>query len=159
MNNEKNEKISQEAQDNKAGRKRPLWWLRGKLTPLPWVGGRYPREGQWARVDRARTIAVEQDKLCLVCGEPFAYGEWQHRIYGLVNGEPSDTAGWSFFGEAPSPTYGHPSCLLKAVTYCPHLIGQPYPVCDANQVKLDRDQLKELVKAEKTRLAKRKVAA
>jgi hypothetical protein len=138
-----NTKLAQQAMENPAGWKRPLWWLKGKLAPIPWVGGLYPRLNEWKRVQDDRAIAVEVNKLCLMCGEGFATTkDWDDRVYALIEGfYASDEVGIT-----PSPTHGHASCILKAVTFCPHLVQYEYPACDADGIRLNREDLKRLAK-------------
>jgi hypothetical protein len=142
-----NEKLAQEAGDNRAGWKRPLWWLGGKLAPVPWVGGKYPRQNIWQRVQGDLALAAKRHRLCLMCGEGFESAKaWDNRVYALISG----LAGSDEVGITPSPTFGHPSCILKAVTFCPHLLAYKYPACDSHGRRLDREALKELARLEKT---------
>src|SRR5262245_12379438 len=151
-----NEKIAHDARANEAGYKRPQWWLDGKLAPVPWVGGQFPSQNQWKRVQTDRAFAVEDHQLCLMCGEGFVEGEWQHRVYALVQGFFAS----DFVHPTPSPTFGHPSCILKAVTFCPHLkfYEEKYDVAasTAEGTSITKTELKELAKQEHERLAKLK---
>lgn len=125
---------------NPTGKKRPvLKGPDGRMTPVPWVGGDGPENGQWNFINSLRADRAEQDHLCIVCGNHRG-DDW---VYALLNGHPSDVA-W------PSPTYGHPECILKAVLYCPHLKSQEYPAMLQDRVtKITTDELKEIVKAKK----------
>lgn len=137
---------------NTKGFPRPNLPLNGKNTPLPWVGGNYPEEEQWARVDTVRAYGSEVDKLCIVCGldlppeNPKADKD-DDFIFMLVNGEDySETTGLSLFGQLPSPTWVHPKCGRIAALFCPHLKRQEYPAMRQNGQRLSQEELSELAK-------------
>lgn len=127
------------AWDNIKGLKRPLWFFKDALMPLPWVGGNHPANGEWARVDEDRAQLVEILHLCLVCGVEL---DWGNRVYGMVSGSAYDSAG--FFG-VPSATFAHPECLLKAATFCPHLKNVTWPAMLPDGTQLTHEELKTLV--------------
>lgn len=136
---------------NPRGKKRPvLKGPSGRMTPVPWVGGSQPYYDRWAAIDASRALDAQYNKLCVVCGL-YRGDDW---VYALLNGEPYDSTSDAmtilFGGGSPSPTYGHPECILKAVLYCPHLKNQEYPAMLQDRVtKINTDQLKEIVKAKK----------
>lgn len=143
------EKIAKD--ENTKGRKRPV--LRGpwgKMIPVPWVGGGFPGTNQWKRVDAYRSNEAEREHLCIVCGEHRG-DNW---VYAALNGETvSDHSGFSMFGQLPSPTYGHPGCILKAVLFCPHFKNLEYPaMMKDKKTRLTVDDLKTLAKEEKKQL-------
>lgn len=134
---------------NYKGKKRPQHrGVNGKMTPVPWVNGGFPFIGEWVRVDSDRAEAAEVRHLCIVCGEHRG-DDW---VYAAMNGKMvSDTAN-SMFG-IPSPTYGHPECILKAVLFCPHLKKQGYPAMKQDGLtKLSEDDLKQIVREQKKKL-------
>lgn len=128
---------------NGKGKKRPvLRGPNGRMTPVPWIGGEGPEMGWWAFINSDRAAQSENGKLCIVCGLERG-DDW---VYALLNGEPSDLIQDGFFGP-PSPTFGHPECILKAVLYCPHLKKQEYPAMKQDRVtKLTTEELKKIVK-------------
>lgn len=136
---------------NPSGRRRPI--LVGpdnRNTPVPWLGGIGPKRGEWKYVDFERANQATHDKLCIICGEDRG-DNW---VYGLLSGRPSDEAApyASIFGGAPAPTYGHPSCILKAALYCPHLKRQEHPAMTQDKTKLTLEDLKKMAKEEKKSL-------
>lgn len=138
---------------NTRGTKRPL--LRapsGRMTPVPWVGGGFPGTNEWKRVDGDRASVAERDHLCIVCG----LDRGDNWVYAALNGETvSDHAGFSLFGELPSPTYGHPGCILKAVLFCPHFKNLEYPAMKQDRrTPLTVDNLKTMIAEEKKKLDK-----
>jgi hypothetical protein len=131
---------------NPKGRKRPvLIGPNGKMTPVPWVGGDYPQEGNWAKVDHYRASEAEESLLCIVCGQPLS----KDFVYALLNGRAYNGA--EFLG-SPSPTYGHPECILKACLFCPHLQKQQYPAMTNDKIDLTLNDLKRLVQDKKKAL-------
>jgi hypothetical protein len=129
--------------DNKAGYPRPIGDRNGQNTPMPWVGGNYPNEGEWQRVNTFRAIESEEAKLCIVCGLPlpsdFVWMLVQSVMY-------SDTAGLPVLDELPSPTWVHPKCGKIAATFCPHLKSEMYPALTQNGHKLTHAELTDLAR-------------
>ena len=144
--------IDQANELNPAGKKRPV--LRGpsgRMTPVPWIGGVDVALGEkFSYIDSGRANKAENEKLCIVCGTHRG-NDW---VYGLLGGKPHDYVDHDpvsrIFGGSPSPTYGHPECILKAALYCPHLQNQEYPaMLQDRQTKLTVEDLKALVKDKK----------
>lgn len=113
-------------QPNYAG-KRPIERLDGKPTPVPWVMGKYNREGiVWKFVDPERADEAGDYRLCVICGEDV---DWDSRLYALINERVfSDKrtlrSGLDILiGGVPAPTFGHPRCVLMTVLHCPHFKG------------------------------------
>lgn len=136
--------------ENPKGNKRPvLPGPDGRMTPVPWIGGDFPFEGTWKGINGKRANEAEGFHLCIICGLHRG-DDW---VYALLNGEPADegTPVSSIFGGPPSPTYGHPECILKAVLFCPHLKKQEYPAMTQDKkTKLTTDDLKKIVKEKKS---------
>lgn len=135
---------------NPAGRHRPVERMNGKPTPVPWLMGNYDRDHmQWARMYSPRTIEAEVDHLCIVCGE---HVDRADQVYGLVGGSiKSDHRTDPFerlFGVSeglPTPTWGHPRCILTAALHCPHLKAEKY-VAEIHGVRVTADQLAKYVR-------------
>lgn len=131
---------------NPAGRKRPVMdGPDGRKTPSPWIAGAGTSLGQWSYVDSERARDADSNSKCIVCGE----NRGDNWVYALMNGKPSDSVGDAVFSP-PSPTYGHPNCILQAVLYCPHLKRQEYPAMTQDKTALiSVDRLKELARDER----------
>jgi hypothetical protein len=129
---------------NPAGFPRPVHPRLGKNTPMPWVGGEKPYEGRWAGIDLHRAEDAGNQGLCIICGERVG-PDW---LYALLSGRPFDRRSNAFdifFGVgSPSPTFGHPKCVLIAATFCPHLRRQEHPAQTQDGRKLTHEELKEL---------------
>lgn len=129
---------------NERGKRRPVIpGPDGTRMPVMWVSGIEPYEGKWQTLDHDRATEVENEHLCLVCG----LHRGDNWVYALLRGQPLDHRSFWF---SPSATYGHPSCILKAVLFCPHLKAQEYPAMKQDKVtRLSVDDLKELARLEK----------
>lgn len=140
---------------NPAGKKRPV--MRGpdgRMTPVPWIADdRIHNGGKFSNVDYNRADQATHNHLCIVCGTDRG-DDW---VYGLLHGKPFDAPTYYptfiFESGSPSPTFGHPECILKAVLYCPHLKEQEYPAMTQDKrTKLTLDDLKNLTKNSKKEL-------
>lgn len=100
--------------DNPAGRRRPLIDYDGRKYPIPWSMG--IGVSDLSKIDPKRAMRVEQQGLCLVCGEPNDETRVFATFFGM-NG--SDRR--KILGGPPIPTWGHAECILKAALFCPHL--------------------------------------
>ncbi len=134
-------------QINRKGFPRPTLPMNGKNTPLPWVGGTKPEDGEWASTYQPRAKEAEAERLCIVCGLELS----DDFIYMLVDSEiSSDHVGteWDVVlgTYTPSPTFVHPKCGQIASLFCPHLKREKYPAQTQNGRKLTHDQLKDLAR-------------
>jgi hypothetical protein len=136
--------------NNDKGYPRPVLDRNGQNTPVPWVGGDYPQDGEWASVSSTRAERAELDKLCIVCGETltdnFIYmmtkiGEWSNHAPTIIE---------RLFQEAmPSPTWVHPKCGQIAATFCPHLKSAQYPAITQDGQKLTHQELADLARTDR----------
>lgn len=134
---------------NPVGRQRPIAnGPNGHKIPVPWIGGIGPQEGSWSYVESRRAREADDKRLCVVCGLNLGTN-W---VYALFQGAPYDSVGDGIYCP-PSPTYGHPNCILIAVLYCPHLKNQEYPAMTQDRLtKLSVDDLKVLAREERKTL-------
>lgn len=102
-----------------------------KTLPVPYSSGNGMFVKDWARVSRPRSHEIAENNLCVVCGEHRG-NDW---VWALLFGEPKNIA-------KPSPTYGHPRCILLACMFCPHLKNQRYPAMLQDGRKITVDELR-----------------
>lgn len=149
--NERRRNAQHETADefNPVGRQRPIAnGPNGHKTPVPWIGGVGPQEGNWSYVEGRRAKQADANNLCLVCGLKLE-ANW---VYALFQGQPYDSIRDGFY-TPPSPTYGHPNCILTAALYCPHLKKQEYPAMTQDRLtKLSVDDLKVLAREDRKTL-------
>jgi hypothetical protein len=130
---------------NHKGFPRPVLPMKGKNTPIPWVGGTAPEEGAWAAIDSNRAMDAEVDRLCLVCGLELP----DDYVFLLAFDQKADMVGISIGGLSlglPSPTWAHPKCANVAALFCPHLKSEEHPAETQNGQKLTHDDLRELAR-------------
>lgn len=140
---------------NPAGFKRPLEDFHGKRLPVPWVTGTGPSLGQWKKIDGDRAREVEEDLLCLVCGEPrgenWVYGNLQFSgMRSMGHSKRAVSSVDTFMGRPPSATFGHPKCILTAAINCPHLQAQTHPASLPDGTLLTVEDLRKLIHEERT---------
>ena len=152
--NSKEWQAYQEATTNAPGRRRPTCPLDGKQAPVPYVGGKFPSLGSWARIDDARAEQIEEDLLCVMCGKPRGTN-W---LYAAINGQgfdhrTADPFMRIFGGGVPSATFGHPNCIYQASLYCPFLKKSDYPALTQAKRPISRKELGRLAAQERSTAA------
>jgi hypothetical protein len=117
---------------------------RGRAIVLAHEAGHALTWDRWAGIDFHRAEDAGNQGLCIICGERVG-PDW---LYALLSGRPFDRRSNAFdifFGVgSPSPTFGHPKCVLIAATFCPHLRRQEHPAQTQDGRKLTHEELKEL---------------
>lgn len=135
--------------ENVKGYPRPVGTLNGHNMPMPWVSGDLTNPTDWAAVDHKRAIEADDDKLCMVCGNPLS----PDFVYMLLHNTtwaahtPRNEMDMLFSG-APSVTYAHPKCGRIASKFCPHLKRAEYPAMTQDGDRLTHQELDD--KAQKS---------
>lgn len=122
--------------ENPADERRPVQ----DRKPMPWIGGLGPVLNLFKIIDPIRARKAEEQRLCIMCGLPLG----KTYVYSNLDGRSHDFR--EFFG-APTPTFVHPRCALKAAAFCPHLQRQPFPAVDRNGKGITHDELRKLSNA------------
>lgn len=139
---------------NPASKRRPII----DRKPVPWIGGSYPSQDEWAGIDNNRVRQATQHKLCIMCGlelaDNYVYSNFDGEIHDKNDVFDPETASFEELFQfvegkiklkgAPTPTFVHPRCALQAAAFCPHLKALDHPALDKQGNPMTREDLRKL---------------